>query len=203
MGSLVPSWDSDAPGKPPKGYEDYKDISCPHGSSKTKLSVPHEPISQQPPTLLRLLGGPALPASPPRLGRVSAPPAMQQPKHHHMLHGIAVPPSLSRASADSRSRGPTSSPSRRGGGISKMFRFEEGVAGAEDEIDLKKKEKWWARMSSGALNRRPDEGDEEEWRHGRYTLSDPMHTVHYAEPTAQQAQQQVQQTGEASREQPA
>ena len=50
-------------------------------------------------------------------------------------------------------------------------------------------------MSSGALNHRPDEGDEDEWRHGRYTLSDPAHAVHYAEPTTQQAQQQVQQPG--------
>ena len=112
------------------GYEDYKDISCPHGSAKSKLrcvqgggplgrvpspdmlvfpttnelthsrsarnllrgracSEPHESSSQEPPSLFRLLGGPALPASPPSLGRVSAPPAMQQPKHHHMLHGIA------------------------------------------------------------------------------------------------------------------
>jgi hypothetical protein len=36
-----------------------------------------------------------------------------------------------------------------------MFRFEEGVAGGEDEIDLKKKEKWCVHVGTGKPRKPP------------------------------------------------
>ncbi|PRW32839.1 family ABC-F type ribosomal protection [Chlorella sorokiniana] len=163
MGSLAPSWDTGLPGRAPKGFEDFKEPVSPRAHCRGG------PFSGSP----QASGDLDKPGSPPKLARVSAPPAM---------HGAAaVQRYLSRSSGSVPPSPRVSTP--HGSGTPKHMMLKVG----DEEMNhqpIDAKERWCARVESSRLNERPDERDEESWRHGGFKLLDPSHSMHIAAASA-------------------
>lgn len=167
MGSLVGGWDATAPHKAPKGFEDFKEPYTPRGISRRQLS----PFDAAPQPCAELEGKGS---GPPHLARISAPPIHGASEIQRYLTrasssgGGAVPPS------------PRAPGSPRAGTPRTASRKLTLKIGDGDELldSLTAKEKWCSRVESASLNLRPDERDEESWRHGGFKVDDPCHAMH-------------------------
>ncbi|KAL4422758.1 hypothetical protein ABPG75_008955 [Micractinium tetrahymenae] len=169
MGSLVGGWDAASPHKAPKGFEDFKEPYTPRGVTRRQVS-PFDAAPQPSADLERKGSGP------PHLARVSCPP----------IHGASeIQRYLTRASGSAGGAVPSSprvgSPGSPRAGTPRTASHKLTLKiGDDDELlgSLGAKEKWCARVESASLNLRPDERDEESWRHGGFKVDDPCHAMH-------------------------